>query len=185
MPWPTPRSAASAWWTRRTPWAARHRPPGGAVSRRDERVSLRPVPVLRSSRVSLRPPLPRDAGAARRIGLYAEILRMFGEETDEEWRELTQTESAELLEALAPTADRVTWVVDAGEGFIGSASLHGFSADGTTAAYRCGTAGPEDAGSRARHRGHSARPGACLHRPRPPRAHRARARVQCARHRLL
>jgi RimJ/RimL family protein N-acetyltransferase len=113
------------------------------VSRRDERVSPRPVPVLRSSRVTLRPPLPRDAGAARRIGLYPENLRMFGEETDEAWRELTRAESEELLEALAPTEERVTWVADAGEGFIGTASLHSFSADGTTAAYAIGLLSPD------------------------------------------
>ena len=116
------------------------------MSRRDERVSPRPVPVLKSSRVTLRPPLPRDAGAARRIGLYPEILRLFGEEPDEEWRELTRAESEELLEALAPTVDRVTWVVDAGSGFIGTASLHSFSADGTTAAYAVGLLSPDALG---------------------------------------
>jgi RimJ/RimL family protein N-acetyltransferase len=116
------------------------------VSRRDERASPRPVPVLRSSRVTLRPALPRDAGAAQRIGLYPEILRLFGEDTDEKWRELTRAESEELLEALAPTEDRVTWVVDAGDGFIGTASLHSFSADGTTAAYAVGLLDPKTLG---------------------------------------
>lgn len=116
------------------------------MSGRDERVSLRPVPLLRSSRVTLRPPLPRDAGAARRIGLHPDILRMFGEETDEGWRELTRAESEELLEALAPTEDRVTWVVDAGEGFIGTASLHSFGADGATAVYAVGLLDPETLG---------------------------------------
>ena len=71
---------------------------------------------------------------------------MFGEATEEEWRELTRAESEELLEALAPTEDRVTWVVDAGEGFIGTASLHGFSAAGTTAAYAIGLLSPDALG---------------------------------------
>jgi RimJ/RimL family protein N-acetyltransferase len=92
--------------------------------------------------VTLRPAVPRDAAAARRIGLHPSILRLFGEEPDGEWRELTRDESQELLEALAPTEDRVTWVVDAGDGFIGSASLHGFSADESTAAYAIGLLDP-------------------------------------------
>jgi RimJ/RimL family protein N-acetyltransferase len=71
---------------------------------------------------------------------------MFGEDTDEKWRELTRAESEELLEALAPTEDRVTWVVDAGEGFIGTASLHSFSADETTAAYAIGLLDPKTLG---------------------------------------
>jgi len=90
----------------------------------------------------LRPPLPRDAGAARRIGLHPDILRMFGEEPEGEWRELTRDESAELLGALDPSVDRVTWVVDAGEGFIGSASLHSFSEDGARSAYAIGLLDP-------------------------------------------
>jgi [ribosomal protein S5]-alanine N-acetyltransferase len=112
-------------------------------SGREKRVPVRPVPVLRGARVTLRPPVPRDAGAARRIGLHPEILRLFGEQPDGEWRELTRDEAEELLEALAPTEDRVTWVVDAGHGFIGSASLHSFSPDGTTAAYAIGLLDPD------------------------------------------
>jgi RimJ/RimL family protein N-acetyltransferase len=92
--------------------------------------------------VTLRPAVPRDAAAARRIGLHPSILRLFGEEPDGDWRELTRDESQELLEALAPTEDRVTWVVDAGDGFIGSASLHSFSTDGSTAAYAIGLLDP-------------------------------------------
>jgi RimJ/RimL family protein N-acetyltransferase len=99
--------------------------------------------VLRGPRVTLRPPAAADADAARRIGLHPEILRMFGDEPGDEWRELTREESEELLEALASTEDRVTWVVDAGSGFIGSASLHSFAADGTTAAYAIGLLSPD------------------------------------------
>jgi RimJ/RimL family protein N-acetyltransferase len=73
-------------------------------------------------------------------------LRLFGDEPEEEWRELTPAESAELLEALAATEDRATWVVDAGRGFIGSASLHSFSADGTTAACAIGLLDPSTLG---------------------------------------
>jgi len=113
------------------------------VSRRDERARTQPAPMLRGARVTLRSPLTRDAGAARRIGLHPDIVRMFGDEPEVEWRELTRAESEELLEALASTGDRVTWVVDAGDGFIGSASLHSFSEDGTTAAYAIGLLDPE------------------------------------------
>jgi RimJ/RimL family protein N-acetyltransferase len=110
--------------------------------KRERPAAARQVPVLRGARVTLRPAVPRDAAAARRIGLHPEILLLFGEEPEGEWRELTRDESQELLEALAPTEDRVTWVVDAGAGFIGSASLHGFSPDGTTAAYAIGLLDP-------------------------------------------
>jgi len=106
-------------------------------------MDVRPTPVLHGARVTLRPPAAGDADAARRIGLHPEILRMFGDEPAGEWRELTREESEELLEALASTEDRVTWVVDAGSGFIGSASLHSFSADGTTAAYAIGLLSPD------------------------------------------
>ena len=37
----------------------------------------------------------------------------------------------------------MTWVVDAGSGFIGSASLHSFGGDGTTAAYAVGLLTPD------------------------------------------
>ena len=37
----------------------------------------------------------------------------------------------------------MTWVVDAGGGFIGSASLHSFGDDGTTAAYAVGLLAPD------------------------------------------
>jgi [ribosomal protein S5]-alanine N-acetyltransferase len=104
---------------------------------------VRATPVLHGPRVTLRPPLPRDAGAARRIGLHPEILRLFGDEPDGEWRELTAEESSALLEALASTDERVTWVVDAGSGFIGSASLHSFGREGTTAAYAIGLLSPD------------------------------------------
>jgi [ribosomal protein S5]-alanine N-acetyltransferase len=104
---------------------------------------VRPTPVLQGSRVTLRPPAAVDADAARRIGLHPEILRFFGDEPEAEWRELTPEESEELLVALTSTADRVTWVVDAGSGFIGSASLHSFGGDGTTAAYAIGLLAPD------------------------------------------
>jgi [ribosomal protein S5]-alanine N-acetyltransferase len=111
--------------------------------RRPQAAPVRPTPVLHGPRVTLRPPLPRDAGAARRIGLHPEILRLFGDEPDGEWRELAAEESSELLEALASTDERVTWVVDAGSGFIGSASLHSFGHEGTTAAYAIGLLSPD------------------------------------------
>jgi RimJ/RimL family protein N-acetyltransferase len=103
----------------------------------------RPTPVLQGPRVTLRPPVAGDADAARRIGLHPEILRLFGDQPEDEWRELTPQESEDLLEALASIGDRVTWVVDAGSGFIGSASLHSFGGDGTTAAYAIGLLAPD------------------------------------------
>jgi ribosomal-protein-alanine N-acetyltransferase len=106
-------------------------------------VPVRPTPVLHGPRVTLRPPTAADADTARRIGLHPEILRLFGDEADDPWRELTPGESEELLAALASTEDRVTWVVDAGGGFIGSASLHSFGDDGTTAAYAVGLLAPD------------------------------------------
>ena len=106
-------------------------------------MDVRPTPVLHAPRVTLRPPAAADADAARRIGLHPEILRMFGDEAGDAWRALTPEESVELLEALASTEDRVTWVVDAGSGFIGSASLHSFGGDGTTAAYAVGLLDPD------------------------------------------
>ena len=105
------------------------------MSSRRVRSAPRPVPVLRGEHVTLRPAVPRDAGTAKRIGLHPEIERLFGAEPEAEWRELTREESEDLFKALAPSEDRVTWVVDAGDGFIGTASLHSFSDDGTFAAY--------------------------------------------------
>jgi [ribosomal protein S5]-alanine N-acetyltransferase len=109
---------------------------------RKKRPTPRPVPVLRGKRVTLRPAVPRDAGAARRIGLHPEIERLFGAEPEDEWRELTREESEDLLAALAPTEDRLTWVVDAGDGFIGTASLHSIDADEATSYYAIGLLDP-------------------------------------------
>lgn len=109
-------------------------------------MSDRAVPILAGLRVTLRPPKDADAEAARRIGLHPEILRLFGDEPDEEWRELTRAESAELLKTLAAAEDRVTWVIDAGEGFIGSASLHSLSVDESTAAFAIGLLDPKTLG---------------------------------------
>ncbi|HTX68283.1 MAG TPA: GNAT family N-acetyltransferase [Thermoleophilia bacterium] len=102
----------------------------------------RPTPVLRGRLVTLRPPVAEDADAARRIGLHPEIERQFGVQPEAEWRELTPEESQELLSALAATEDRMTWVVDSGGGFIGSASLHSFGEDGSSAAYAVGLLDP-------------------------------------------
>jgi RimJ/RimL family protein N-acetyltransferase len=103
----------------------------------------RPVPILRGSRVTLRPPAAGDAEAARRIGVYPEIARLFGEQAEDDWRELTRAECDELMARLGPSADRISWVVDAGHGFIGSASLHTFDDDAGTAAYAIGLLTPE------------------------------------------
>lgn len=119
---------------------------GNRVSKDPAPRPVRPTPVLHGPRVTLRSPAAADADAARRIGLHPEILRLFGDEAGDEWRELTQAESEELLEALVSTDDRVTWVVDAGSGFIGSASLHSFGGDGTTAAYAVGLLTPDALG---------------------------------------
>jgi RimJ/RimL family protein N-acetyltransferase len=105
-------------------------------------VSL-PVPVLRGPRVTLRPPAAGDADAARRIGVYPEIARLFGEEAGDDWRELMSSEADDLLARLDPATDRVSWVVDAGHGFIGSASLHSFDRDAHTAAYAVGLLTPD------------------------------------------
>jgi RimJ/RimL family protein N-acetyltransferase len=102
----------------------------------------RPAPVLCGPRVTLRPPAAGDADAARRIGVYPEIARLFGDEAGDDWRELTSSEADDLLARLGPAADRVSWVVDAGQGFIGSASLHSFDRDARTAAYAIGLLTP-------------------------------------------
>ncbi len=102
----------------------------------------RPVPVLRGTRVTLRPPRPADADAVRRIGVHPEIFRLFGEETGVSWRELTTTEADAVVASLAPNRERVDWVVDAGAGFIGSAGLHSFDEAEGTAAYAIGMLEP-------------------------------------------
>lgn len=102
----------------------------------------RPVPVLRGPRVTLRPPAAGDADAARRIGVHPEIHRYFGYEVAE-WRELTPVEAEWLVADLAPSAGAVTWVVDAGSGFIGTAALHSFDEASGSAAYAVGLLAPE------------------------------------------
>ena len=102
----------------------------------------RPVPVLRGPRVTLRPPAAGDTDAARRIGVHPEIHRFFGYEVPE-WRELTPVEAEWLVADLAPSERAVTWVVDAGRGFIGTAALHSFDEASGTAAYAVGLLDPE------------------------------------------
>jgi [ribosomal protein S5]-alanine N-acetyltransferase len=116
---------------------------GKRKTKKADPIPLRPTRVLHGARVTLRLPVEADADAARRIGLHPEIERQFGAQPEPEWRELTPEEAQDLLAALAATDDRVTWVVDAGGGFIGSASLHSFSADGLTAAYAIGLLDPD------------------------------------------
>ena len=100
------------------------------------------VPVLKGARVTLRPPVAGDADAARRIGVHPEIHRFFGYEVAE-WRELTPAEAEWLVADLAPSAKAVTWVVDAGSGFIGTAALHSFDEASGSAAYAVGLLVPE------------------------------------------
>lgn len=102
----------------------------------------RHVPVLRGPRVTLRPPAAGDADAARRIGVHPEIHRFFGYEVPE-WRELTPVEAEWLIADLAPSARAVTWVVDVGSGFIGTAALHSFDEESGRAAYAVGLLDPE------------------------------------------
>ena len=102
-----------------------------------------PAPILRGPRVTLRPPSPGDAEAARSIGVHPEIARLFGEEAAAEWRELTGAEAGDLLAALGPAPDRVSWVVDAGSGFVGTAALHSFDEVAGTAAYAVGLLMPD------------------------------------------
>lgn len=102
----------------------------------------RPVPVLRGPRVTLRPPAAGDADAARRIGVHPEVHRFFGYEVAE-WRELTPVEAEWLVADLSPSASAVTWVVDAGGGFIGTAALHSFDEAPGSAAYAVGLLAPE------------------------------------------
>ena len=103
----------------------------------------RPVTVLRGPRVIPRPPEVPDADAVRRIGVHPEIERFFGEETGAEWRESTEEEAEALLAALAPSDDKVGWVVDAGSGFVGTARLHYFDNAAGTAAYAVGLLAPD------------------------------------------
>ena len=93
-------------------------------------------------RVTLRPPAPGDADAARRLGRYPEIARLFGEDGEGVWRELTEDEARDLIASLGPSADRIDWVVDAGSGFIGTAALHSFEDADRTAAYAVGLLAP-------------------------------------------
>ena len=102
----------------------------------------RHVPVLRGPRVTLRPPAAGDADAARRIGVHPEIHRFFGYEVAE-WRELTPVEAEWLVADLAPSERAVTWVVDVGSGFIGTAALHSFDEESGRAAYAVGLLDPE------------------------------------------
>ena len=102
-----------------------------------------PAPLLRGPRVTLRPPAAGDAEAVRRIGIHPEIARLFGDEAGDEWRELTPSEADDLLAALGPAVDRMSWVIDAGDGFIGSASLHSFDDDVKAAAYAVGLLAPD------------------------------------------
>jgi len=106
-------------------------------------VGGRSVPVLRGPRVTLRPPAAFDADAVRRIGVYPEIERFFGEDAGAEWRERTQEEAETLLAGLAPSDDKVAWVVDAGSGFVGTARLHSFDGAAGTAAYAVGLLSPD------------------------------------------
>jgi RimJ/RimL family protein N-acetyltransferase len=92
--------------------------------------------------VTLRPPAAGDADAARRIGVHPEIHRFFGYEVAD-WRELTPLEAEWLVADLAPSAGAVTWVVDAGSGFIGTAALHSFDEASGSAAYAVGLLDPE------------------------------------------
>lgn len=105
----------------------------------------RPVPVLRGPRVTLRPPAPDDADAARRIGVHPEVARGFGEEVGA-WRALAPAEAEALVAALAPGPDKVEWVVDAGAGFIGTARLHSFDDEDRAAAYAVGILAPDSLG---------------------------------------
>jgi RimJ/RimL family protein N-acetyltransferase len=100
-----------------------------------------PAPILRGPGVTLRPPAAGDADAARRIGVHAQIASLFGEEAGASWRELTQSEADDLMARLGSATDRVSWVVDAGNGFIGTASLHSFD-DAGSAAYAVGLLDP-------------------------------------------
>jgi len=107
--------------------------------------AMRPVPVLRGARVTLRPPVAADSEVARRIGLHPEILLGYGAELGE-WRELTAAEAAEFLASLAPDADKVEWVVEADSGCVGTARLHAFDEPHRTAAYAVGLMALESLG---------------------------------------
>jgi len=109
-------------------------------------VGERPVPVLRGPRVTLRPPAAGDADAVRRIGVHPEIERFFGEDAGSRWRESTQEEAEALLVGLAPSDDKIAWVVDAGSGFVGTARLHSFDGAAGTAAYAVGLLSPDALG---------------------------------------
>ena len=107
--------------------------------------AVRPVPVLRGARVTLRLPVAADSDVARRIGLHPEILLGYGAELGE-WRELSAAEAVELLAILAPDADKVEWVVKADSGCVGTARLHAFDEPHRTAAYAVGLMAPESLG---------------------------------------
>ncbi len=104
-----------------------------------------PVPVLRGARVTLRPPAPSDTDDARRIGVHPQIWRCFGEDVPE-WRELTDGEARAAIARLAPADGKLDWVIDAGAGFVGTATLHSPDSAARSAAYAVGILSPDQLG---------------------------------------
>jgi RimJ/RimL family protein N-acetyltransferase len=107
--------------------------------------AVKPVPVLRGARVTLRTPAPSDADDARRIGAHPEIWRSFGEDVAE-WRELTPDEVDAMIARLRPEPGTPAWVIDAGSGFIGTARLHSVDPAARSAAYAIGILAPDQLG---------------------------------------
>jgi RimJ/RimL family protein N-acetyltransferase len=103
------------------------------------------VPVLRGARVTLRPPAPTDADDARRLGMHPEIWRCFGEDVPE-WRELTPEEARAAIARLAPADGKLDWVIDAGAGFVGTATLHSPDSAACSAASAIGILAPDQLG---------------------------------------
>ncbi|HUK76947.1 MAG TPA: GNAT family protein [Thermoleophilia bacterium] len=82
------------------------------------------VPVLRGTRVVLRPPLPADVGVVARLGVDPTIERFFGAERGTR-RGLTSGEARAALARLDARVDTQGWVIERDGRLVGLARLFG------------------------------------------------------------
>jgi RimJ/RimL family protein N-acetyltransferase len=92
------------------------------------------VPVLRGTRVALRPPTPADVGVVARLGVDPAIERFFGAERRTR-RGLTTDEARRALARLAGPARTQGWVIEEGGRLVGLARLFAVEPDERRARY--------------------------------------------------